>query len=78
MKLEVNIRDTVTPEEVAYEIFNYDMSELDVLISDATARVIDNKDCCVALDEEFNHFDDEKKIKWFVEVLKELIGEFLE
>ena len=73
MNIEVNIRETVTPEEVADQIFNYDRDELDVLISDATGRVIDNKNCSYMLDEEFNLFDDEKKTKWFAEVLKELI-----
>ena len=73
MTLEVNIRETVTPEEVADRIFYYDREELDALISDATGRVIDTKDCSYMLDEEFNLFDNEKKIKWFAEVLKELI-----
>ena len=77
MKLEVNITETVTPEEVAYEIFD-EMYDLDALISNATGRVIDSKDCYHVLSEQFNNLDKEKKIKWFAEVLKELIGEFLE
>ncbi len=77
MKLEVNISETVTPEEVAYEIFN-DMNDLDALISNATGHVIDNKYCYRELSKQFNNLDKEKKMKWVVEVLKELIGEFLE
>ncbi len=76
MKLEANIRETVTPEEVADELFKYDKYGFDELISDATARVIEDKYCCVALDKEFNNFNDEKKRKWFAEVLKEFVKYF--
>ena len=76
MKLEVTITETITPKEVADSICKYDMDEIDVLISDATGRMCDNRDCGFALEEEFNNLDDEKKIKWFTEVLKEIVRNF--
>lgn len=75
MKLEVNISETVTPEEVANEIFN-DMYDLDTLISNATGCVIDTKDCYYELSQQFNNLNKEKRTKWFAEVLKELVKYF--
>lgn len=75
MKLEVNITETVTPEEVANEIFDYDR-QLKALINDATECAIDNKECRSILYEKFKSFTEDEKRKWTVEVLKELMRFF--
>jgi hypothetical protein len=75
MKLEVNVIETVTPEEVANEIFDYDR-DLKILINNATECAIDNKECRSMLYEKFNNFTEDEKNKWTIEVLKELIKFF--